>query len=62
MDGRDDHTFVGFSSAITVGFEVRGDHTVCGFAILILTVEMFMTQWKAYVKWTDQVGRQCASA
>ena len=58
LDGRDDHMFVGFRSAVTVRFEVRENTDVLswGFVILMLTVWLFVTQWKAYEKWTHQVG------
>ena len=37
LDGRDDHMFVGFRSAVTVRFEVRA-YVILGFAVLMLTV------------------------
>ena len=58
LDGRDDHMFVGFRSAVTVRFEVRENTDVLswGSVIWMLTVGLFVTQWKAYEKWTHQVG------
>ena len=50
--------FVGFRSAVTVRFEVRENTDVLswGSVIWMLTVGLFVTQWKAYEKWTHQVG------
>jgi len=58
LDGRDDHMFVGFRSAITVRFEVRGDHAVHGLRFCNFDVDGWNVyeQWKAYEKWTHQVG------
>ena len=58
LDRCDDHIFVRFRSAMTVRLEVRENKDVVSweFVIWMLMVGLFVTQWKAYEKWTHQVG------
>jgi len=44
LDGRDDHMFVGFRSAITIRFEVRGNHAVCSLRFCDFDVD----GWNVY--------------